>query len=32
VHPAGTPDIQKLIISRRIGIGRTAREEAGRLE
>ena len=32
VHPAGTADIQKLIIARRIGVGRTAREEAGRLE
>lgn len=32
VHPAGTADIQKLIISRRIGVGRTTREEAGRLE
>jgi len=32
VHPGGTADVQKLIIARRIGIGRTAREEAGRLE
>jgi len=32
VHPAGTADVQKLIIARRIGIGRTALEEAGRLE
>ena len=32
VHPAGTADVQKLIMARRIGIGRTAREEAGRLE
>ena len=32
VHPAGTPEVQKLIIARRIGIGRTTREEAGRLE
>ncbi|MBI2885850.1 MAG: acyl-CoA dehydrogenase family protein [Chloroflexi bacterium] len=31
VHPGGTTDIQKLIIARRIGIGRTAKEEAGRL-
>ncbi len=32
VHPGGTADVQKLIIARRIGIGRTSREEAGRLE
>jgi alkylation response protein AidB-like acyl-CoA dehydrogenase len=32
VHPAGTPEVQKLIIARRIGIGRNTREEAGRLE
>ncbi|MBI2887798.1 MAG: acyl-CoA dehydrogenase family protein [Chloroflexi bacterium] len=32
VHPGGTADVQKLIIARRIGVGRTAREEAGRLE
>lgn len=31
VHPGGTADIQKMIIARRIGIGRTAREEAGRI-
>ncbi len=30
-HPGGTMDVQKLIISRRIGIGRTSREEAGQL-
>ncbi|MBI2888007.1 MAG: acyl-CoA dehydrogenase family protein [Chloroflexi bacterium] len=32
VHPGGTADVQKLIMARRIGIGRTQREEAGRLE
>lgn len=32
VHPGGTADVQKLVMARRIGIGRTAREEAGRLE
>lgn len=32
VHPAGTADVQKLIMARRIGVGRTTREEAGRLE
>ena len=32
VHPGGTADIQKLVMARRIGIGRTTREEAGRLE
>ena len=32
VHPGGTADVQKLIMARRIGIGRTTREEAGRLE
>ena len=32
VHPAGTADVQKLIIARRIGIGWTVTEEAGRLD
>ncbi|MBI2885911.1 MAG: acyl-CoA dehydrogenase family protein [Chloroflexi bacterium] len=31
VHPGGTADVQKLIMARRIGIGRTSREEAGQL-
>ena len=31
-HPGGTIEVQKLIMARRIGIGRTTREEAGRLE
>lgn len=31
LHPGGTTDIQKVIMSRRIGIGRTVREQAGRL-
>ena len=31
VHPGGTTDIQKLIMARRIGIGRTTQEEAGRI-
>ena len=31
-HPGGTIEVQKLVMARRIGIGRTAREEAGRLE
>lgn len=31
VHPGGTADVQKLIMSRRIGIGRTNLEEAGAL-
>ncbi len=30
-HPGGTMDVQKLIIARRIGVGRTSREEAGQL-
>ena len=31
LHPGGTTDIQKVIMARRIGIGRTVREEAGAL-
>ncbi|MBI2886601.1 MAG: acyl-CoA dehydrogenase family protein [Chloroflexi bacterium] len=31
LHPGGTVEVQKLIMARRIGIGRTVREEAGRL-
>ncbi len=31
VHPAGTADIQKVIMARRIGIGREVREKAGAL-
>ena len=31
LHPGGTTDIQKVIMARRIGIGRTTREQAGRL-
>ena len=31
LHPAGTADIQKVIISRRIGIGRPTKEAAGAL-
>ena len=31
LHPGGTTDIQKVIMSRRIGIGRTVKEQAGRL-
>ncbi len=31
VHPGGTPDIQSITMSRRIGIGRTQREAAGRV-
>jgi alkylation response protein AidB-like acyl-CoA dehydrogenase len=31
LHPGGTTDIQKVIMARRIGIGRTEREQAGRL-
>ncbi len=30
VHPGGTADIQKVIMARRIGIGREVREEAGK--
>ncbi len=31
LHPGGTTDIQKVIMSRRIGIGRTVKEQVGRL-
>ena len=31
LHPGGTTDVQKVIMSRRIGIGRTTKEQAGRL-
>ena len=31
LHPGGTTDVQKVIMSRRIGIGRNVREQAGRL-
>ena len=31
IHPGGTADIQKLIMARRIGIGREIREKAGAL-
>ncbi len=31
VHPGGTQDIQRVIMARRMGIGRTVREEAGQL-
>ena len=31
LHPGGTADIQKVIMARRIGIGRSTREEAGAL-
>ena len=31
VHPGGTADIQKVIMARRIGIGRATREQAGAL-
>jgi alkylation response protein AidB-like acyl-CoA dehydrogenase len=31
LHPGGTTDIQKVIMARRIGIGRTVKEQAGRL-
>ena len=31
LHPGGTGEIQKVIISRRLGIGRAAREQAGTL-
>ena len=30
LHPGGTTDIQKVVMSRRIGIGRAAKEQAGR--
>src|SRR5262249_48517032 len=32
LHPGATADVQKMIMARRIGIGRGTREEAGRLE
>ena len=31
LHPGGTAEIQKVIMSRRLGIGRQVREQAGRL-
>ncbi len=31
LHPGGTTDIQKVIMARRIGIGREIREQAGAL-
>jgi 3-oxocholest-4-en-26-oyl-CoA dehydrogenase alpha subunit len=31
LHPGGTTDIQKVIMARRIGIGRTVKEQVGRL-
>ena len=31
LHPGGTTDIQKVIMARRIGIGREVREQAGTL-
>jgi len=31
VHPGGTQDIQRVIMARRMGIGRTVREEAGQI-
>ena len=31
LHPGGTAEIQKVIMARRLGIGRQVREEAGRL-
>jgi alkylation response protein AidB-like acyl-CoA dehydrogenase len=31
IHPGGTADIQKVIMARRIGIGREVREKAGAL-
>ena len=31
LHPGGTADIQKVIMARRIGIGREVREQAGAL-
>ena len=31
IHPGGTADIQKVIMARRIGIGREVREQAGAL-
>ncbi|MSQ15721.1 MAG: hypothetical protein EXR50_07660 [Dehalococcoidia bacterium] len=32
VHPGGTQNIDKVIIARRMGIGRSVKEEAGKLE
>ena len=32
MHPGGTAEIQKVIMARRLGIGRQSREQAGRLE
>jgi hypothetical protein len=32
MHPGGTAEIQKVIMARRLGIGRQVREQAGRLE
>ena len=32
MHPGGTAEIQKVIMSRRLGVGRQVREQAGRLE
>lgn len=31
LHPGGTADIQKVIMARRIGIGRAVKEQAGAL-
>jgi hypothetical protein len=31
LHPGGTTDIQRVIMSRRIGIGREIKEQAGTL-
>ena len=30
-HPGGTAEIQRVIIARRLGIGRSSREEPGKL-
>ncbi len=32
VHPGGTQDIQRVIMARRMGLGRTVREEAGQMD
>ena len=32
LHPGGTTDIQKVIMARRIGIGRENKEKAGALK
>ena len=32
MHPGGTAEIQKVIMARRLGIGRQVREQAGRME